>query len=165
MKVIQGNPKAKKPINKTTLKSEALTLWSLCVRKINPRCQMCGSIDRLQAHHIRSVRRISTMLDLDNGMTLCFPCHSLQHFNPELFHDRVIDVIGIDAYQLLRDRSSIILKLHANDYRDRINSLKKELSGEAGILPSDGIKRRIGAGERPVCSPAPGDNDDSSIPK
>lgn len=113
---------------KPKLKAEALRLWSLCVRKVNPRCKMCGSSDRLQAHHIRSVRHISTMLDVENGMTLCFPCHSLQHFNPELFQDRVIDAIGIDAYQLLRDRSSIIVKLHANDYRDRINSLKKELS-------------------------------------
>ncbi len=67
------------------------------------------------------------MLDLDNGMTLCFPCHSLQHFNPELFHDRVIDVIGIDAYQRLRERSSAIRKLHETDYIDIIKFLKNKL--------------------------------------
>ena len=122
----RGRPRAtgRRLSIKSNLKEEALKLWSLCVRKRNPRCQMCGSTERLQAHHIRSVRNIATMLDLDNGMSLCFPCHSLQHFNPERFQDRVIDVIGIDAYQRLRDRSSIIVKLHADHYRDRINSLK-----------------------------------------
>ena len=102
--------KEKKKPTKSAFKEEALGLWSKCVRERDGHCLLCGRTDRLQAHHIRSVRHAATRYDLCNGMTLCFPCHSLQHFNPELFHDRIIDRIGAAEYDRLKKKSSEIVK-------------------------------------------------------
>lgn len=45
------------------------------------RCQGCGCIDGpLHAHHIVPMAEdLSKALDLDNGVTLCVPCHQLEH--------------------------------------------------------------------------------------
>lgn len=57
--------------------------WRRNVLKRDGKCVDCGSEDNLQAHHISHwfddpINRIN----LENGITLCVDCHSLEH--PEL---------------------------------------------------------------------------------
>lgn len=58
--------------------------WSLLVRqRDNFTCQDCGAVKvRFHSHHLISLREcINTKLeyDVDNGITLCVPCHGKRH--------------------------------------------------------------------------------------
>lgn len=56
--------------------------WALDVKLRDRWCRRCGSSDRLHAHHIVSRRFLPLRHDLDNGVTLCWICHSWVHENP-----------------------------------------------------------------------------------
>ncbi len=53
------------------------TLWRQTVlRKDEYECQMCGSKDKLRAHHINPIKTHPYFsLDPDNGITFCEECH------------------------------------------------------------------------------------------
>ena len=101
--------KAKKP-TKAKLMSECRDLWSLCVRARDKTCRLCGADSKLTAHHLRSVSNSSTVLDLENGLTICWPEHSRQKWNPEAFQDKIIDCIGQAEYDRLKVKSQVIFK-------------------------------------------------------
>ena len=55
------------------------------------KCVLCGSNNRIQAHHIlRWIHNPIERFKVDNGVTLCYECHSKNHnyngeeFSPEL---------------------------------------------------------------------------------
>jgi len=121
------------------LKEKAIALWSKCARTRDRKCRRCNIDYRLSAHHIRGSKHSSTLLDLDNALTLCWYCHSMQRFNPELFHDRVIDIIGQPEYNRLREKSNATLKRNIADYTEeivRLEELLKKLEGDFGKLDS-----------------------------
>lgn len=64
-------------------------LWASKIKK-RGRCERCGSLNNLSAHHI--VGRISRKLrwELENGVCLCFSCHRLAHDNPEKFKEWLV---------------------------------------------------------------------------
>ncbi len=59
--------------------------WSLAVRKRDEfKCKDCGVGDkvRLEAHHLVSLRECLNSeleFDINNGVTLCSPCHKRRH--------------------------------------------------------------------------------------
>lgn len=125
-----GGMKKKKPVNH---RKDCLTLWSLCVRTKDRTCRVCGSDYRLQAHHIRSVTHHATMLDLENGLTLCSRCHFLQIANPERFMDMILEVIGQKEYDRLKKKSQVIYKYTTAEYKlmkvclkDKLESLEQD---------------------------------------
>lgn len=119
-------PKKQKP-SKRTLEKDCLELWSLCVRARDGVCRMCGSDKSLTAHHIRSVSNAATRYDIDNGMALCWKCHSLQKFQPERFWDKVIDLISLDRYLQLKDKSLRIWKPGVYEMQMMKGVLEREL--------------------------------------
>jgi hypothetical protein len=68
-------PGAKKNIQ------SALTTWARHVKKRdNHICVLCGSVNKLEAHHIFSVSKYPDLaLVENNGITLCYDCHELEH--------------------------------------------------------------------------------------
>lgn len=120
---------AKKPKapSKTSIEKSAYDVWSKCIRAKQRVCRICGSDSGLQAHHIRSRTHAATRFDLANGLCVCRKCHIIQKFNPELFQDRVIEVVGDREYQRLKRKSLVPYKLGTNDLKDVIDRLKDEL--------------------------------------
>ena len=55
--------------------------WNEAVKQRDGnKCVLCGSSDRLNAHHIKPVSLYPECRnDIDNGITLCRPCHLKQH--------------------------------------------------------------------------------------
>jgi hypothetical protein len=104
----------KKPDRKK-LEKELLDLWSLATRLRDRQCRYCGSEQSLSAHHIRVKRHTITKFSLDNSLTLCWPCHSLQKLNPELFHDRIIEIIGQRKYNHLKKLSNMTYKFSIDE--------------------------------------------------
>lgn len=59
-----------------------LYAWSKAVkhRDINT-CQICGSKEQLQAHHVIYKQYYPQLsLNVNNGVTLCLPCHNATHW-------------------------------------------------------------------------------------
>jgi len=55
---------------------KALEAWSREVRKRDEgKCQMCGSVKFIQAHHIIPKELPDTRLDIENGLSICCGCH------------------------------------------------------------------------------------------
>lgn len=130
--------KSKKPKSeKDKLEEDCLDLWSLCVKTRDRKCMVSGKDYDLQGHHIRSRTHKVTYLDIENGMALTSGVHCLQKFNPEKFHDLVIDVIGAEEYDRLKEKSGRIwkptvpwLKL----MKEELTTTLKRLEGEYGKL-------------------------------
>lgn len=68
--------------------------WTDEVKKRDGECVMCGAKENLEAHHIRPLAEImkahgitnreqardcAALWDVDNGMTVCVPCHYAIH--------------------------------------------------------------------------------------
>lgn len=66
-----------------------LRCWSLAVRWSQKQCQICGSKEKLQAHHMNDKSyHPEERFELDNGVTLCgsnkvdgHACHKTFHIN------------------------------------------------------------------------------------
>jgi len=63
------------------LNRSQLGTWSKDVKKKdNKRCVYCGSTNKLHAHHILAKsKHPEWALFIDNGITLCEPCHIQEH--------------------------------------------------------------------------------------
>jgi len=115
-------------------------LYSQCILERDKTCRYSNSDCRLSCHHIRSRTHLSTRWDLDNGLTLAWNVHFLQKANPELFHDRIIEIIGQQKYDQLKTKSLVTVKYSMQDLRDIKETLKKKL---------DDIKRGIDFSDLP----------------
>ena len=66
-------------VNKKLTK-RTLSAWSAQIRERDTACLYCGSTSNLHAHHILSkVKHPEHALFLNNGITLCEPCHIQEH--------------------------------------------------------------------------------------
>ena len=92
----------KKPADK--LKEGCLELWSLCVRAEQKTCRNCNSDQNLSAHHIIPKRFTQGMFALDNGLTLCWSCHSKEKYNPIAFVLMIIEIIGEKSLKSLKKK-------------------------------------------------------------
>jgi hypothetical protein len=91
-----------KKTDRKKLEKELDKLWSRAVISSDKACRYSNSTDRLSAHHIRSRRHAITRWNLENGLCLAWSVHFLQKANPELFHDRIIEIIGQKEYNRLK---------------------------------------------------------------
>lgn len=77
--------------------------WSKFIRERDGKCMICGSTNRLSAHHIFSRRYMSTRWYTGNGLTLCYPCHMFfAHQKYEEFRDKVIEIQGAEEFETLK---------------------------------------------------------------
>lgn len=60
--------------------STEMTYWKNAVLSRDEACVQCGAVDGLEADHIISMtENIELSLDINNGQTLCTPCHKNKH--------------------------------------------------------------------------------------
>lgn len=60
------------------------------LEKHKSRCAECGSYNLVECHHIKQyISNPELQLDVDNGICLCFDCHSKKHdFMEKYAHER-----------------------------------------------------------------------------
>ena len=91
-------------------------------------CKHCGSKEKLNAHHIEPyLKCVEKRYDIDNGLTLCLPCHC-RH-----------DSTGRKASLETRLKMS---KSH-KDFRHTEESKRKISKSHIGISPSNEVRKRI----------------------
>lgn len=109
-----------------------LDLWNQIVFiKAKHQCEICGkNWGRLNGHHIFSSRKKSTRYDTRNGVCLCFQHHrggkNSAHQAPYWFERWLIGKIGKEAFEILYNRSQMIVKYL--DFETIKECLEKELS-------------------------------------
>lgn len=104
-----------KKIDRKKIEKELDKLWSQAIIARDRLCKVSGSDYKLSAHHIRSRRHTITRWNLENGICLSWKVHSLQKFNPELFHDKIIEVIGQKEYDRLKEISNMTYKFSIDE--------------------------------------------------
>jgi predicted restriction endonuclease len=82
----------RKKRSKKAILSDALdNLWSKIIRvRVDNKCEVCGSIDSINAHHIIGRSNYLLRWDLRNGVSLCAKHHKFDrwqsaHLNPIWF--------------------------------------------------------------------------------
>jgi hypothetical protein len=111
-----------------------LDLWAKCGKTRDKTCRHCGSDSFLQSHHIREkAHGQATRYNLENNLTLCRKCHSLQKFRPETFHDTIIEIIGQAEYDRLKLKSQTIIKWTMADLKE----IKHELTAKLKRLENE----------------------------
>jgi nitrite reductase/ring-hydroxylating ferredoxin subunit len=117
--VVKAKPNRKK------LDKELLDLFSDAVIARDNTCRYCNRDSQLSAHHIRVKQHRATRYSVENGLCLCWPCHSLQKLQPELFHDRIIEIIGQREYNRLKELSGVITNWKTDELVEIKNQLKR----------------------------------------
>lgn len=114
------------PVQKTTgAKGRCDRLWAEVV-KIANYCISCGSTDRLHAHHLVSRRYNRTRHLLENGVPLCFTCHSRFHDNPVFATQIIKESIGLERYEELRLMAIGPCRMRESDWLRIADELKAE---------------------------------------
>lgn len=104
-------------------------LWSKDVRTRDKCCQMCGSRDNLEAHHVHPKGHYpSARFLLANGLTLCTGCHAQWHrasathrvWWRKKFPERALEVqIAIDSRRAMRESDDDALSERVGNRRRR----------------------------------------------
>lgn len=106
-------------------------LWSKIIRSKNV-CEHCGKSPpeiKLNSHHVFRRSKRSTRWDLNNGICLCFWCHSGlahgKHYEEQKrFHDWVEEYKGSDTLDELRRKSHNMKKLTLDDMENILTALQ-----------------------------------------
>ena len=66
-------------------------VWREKIKERDIYCQVCGSSNTLNSHHVVGRRNRTLRWDLDNGILLCAGCHTFKtqsaHQNPRWFQE------------------------------------------------------------------------------
>lgn len=89
------------------------TLISKIVRDRDRHCMDCGMFPgrgyvQLTHAHIFPRDNMSVRFDLENGITLCFPCHRYWQEHPVLFLKWMIRRMGMERYEVLERKARTI---------------------------------------------------------
>ena len=101
-----------------------LAKWAKAVKALaDNRCNICGSTENLQAHHIMPKNLYPDHIyDLNNGLCLCRKCHYYYHNGRFDYHGNEwqgIQYVDEERYKLVKD------------YRDKLQALQPEAQPEA----------------------------------
>ena len=108
------------------LKRKADKLWSLAIRKGGV-CEVCGSINHLQSHHIITRRNTNLRWELKNGVCVCPSCHL---FSNDSFHHNPIKAVEFltskrpQDFIFLKGYASKPIQLSVEDMEKIINELR-----------------------------------------
>jgi hypothetical protein len=102
-------------------------LWSTKVKELaGHKCELCGSTDLLQSHHIHRCKHYGVRWNLNNGCCLCQNCHQQSeysaHKNQLYFFREMIRLRGDDW-------ADKVIKATVGDksWRERLVSIKHQL--------------------------------------
>jgi hypothetical protein len=119
-------------------------IWSRLVKlRASERCEVCGSVESLNAHHIEGRRNEATRYDLKNGVCLCSGCHVFRkqsaHQSPLWFVEWLKEHRNTDYYYIMTKRNEVRqwaeteLKEILEDYINLEKELNDQSNARKGI--------------------------------
>ena len=123
-------PKRKKRTPRQIEDDLCLVLWSAAVRTRDGYvCQYCGiPTKRAEAHHIFTRTNRSTRFDLENGVTLCWPCHHYRVGQGEFSYWVAHEWLGIKRWEALRAKTRETVKATDAWYAEQEKRLRAEVA-------------------------------------
>ena len=120
----------KKPkTNRKKIENELDKVCSILAVKRDMGCVRCGSQKGLAAHHCFGRVNKSVRWDLDNLVTLCYPCHRyFAHGNPLGFATWLEGRIGRSKYEQLTLKAKSVCKRTEFDLLFLLSERKKMLT-------------------------------------
>ena len=121
---------------KKSVKASCDKLWSQIIRSKGA-CEVCGTTQNLEAHHIIGRRLIPTRWDLQNGLCLCskhhkFDLHFSAHGGGEVqFYKWLDEYLGEDVLNALNEKSKNKRVYYLQDYLEIEAKLKEILAQKA----------------------------------
>lgn len=110
---------------KTTLRKKLDKAWSLVILS-RGKCEVCGSQQSLNPHHIEGRRNLRLRWEPRNGVCLCSGCHVFRiqsaHQSPEWFHYWLEDKRWEDLSFVLANREEI-KKWTIEDMQEQLDKL------------------------------------------
>lgn len=82
-------------------------------------CSICGK-HGTEGHHILKRRYLSVRWLPDNGRCLCRECHVWAENNPQAYEDLIVEEIGVEAYQALREKARMVVKQFYDEIREEL---------------------------------------------
>lgn len=125
----------KKPTRKA-LKKQLDIIWGKAVRARFPRCIMCGSTERLNAHHAicRKTQSDGVRWILENGVSLCVGCHLFKLHGQqadkawlERYVQRINELIPAQAQLNIQQIGHCVNKYSISDLQEMLEELKGAL--------------------------------------
>lgn len=114
---VRGKKERKpKKISKSQLNKKADKEWSIAVKNnAGFKCEVCGSTQYLNSHHIFGRRNYGVRHCLDNGVCLCAKHHNFSnefsaHQTPTLFVEWLILKRGKEAIDMLTLKAKSVFK-------------------------------------------------------
>jgi 5-methylcytosine-specific restriction endonuclease McrA len=89
MKRTRLRKRSKKDTILKRLQNKAENLWKQVCKDRDKVCQICGSKEVLQVHHIFSRKNKGLFLDVENGILLCRNCHCKVSFGDDGLKEKI----------------------------------------------------------------------------
>ena len=106
------------------------TEWSKTVKARDMKCMVCGTSNDLHAHHIKhKATNPELILDISNGIALCYRCHKAEHER-----NRPVRIRSLRPQRGTLERQIAELKAKIISQNDLIFALKKELKSRRLIF-------------------------------
>lgn len=112
-------------------KTREYRLWRISVIRRDKVCQCCGSHKRRQAHHIEDGSHNPELrFEVDNGITLCWGCHSQFHTNYKHSYREKTTKKDLDNFLLLTEHYKVLFeertKLRIEEQIAQIFNIEKD---------------------------------------
>ena len=118
--------------SRRTINNRLDKLWRDVTKQLQPRCEVCGSRDKLNSHHIVGRRNLMTRWDVRNCAVLCVSHHKFglqsAHEDP-LWFDEWLRKNRAEDYEYLNSIRSSTIKRSIDDLLDIEAELKGLKSG------------------------------------
>jgi hypothetical protein len=117
--------KRKKISSKKKLEKLLDVEWSSYIRSRDKICQRCHKSTNISAHHAFGRRHLSTRWDVENGVSLCMPCHLFwAHRDICSFAEWFRLYVGVDQYNRLNEAHRIIYKPLIDELQSKLEVLR-----------------------------------------
>jgi 5-methylcytosine-specific restriction endonuclease McrA len=117
----------KKRTENSKLQSKCDKLLTPIVKKLNPKCLLCGSPTEVAHHHIHKSKSSILRYDLDNLINLCHRCHQALHHNESYYASRIIQIKGLEWFEKLEKKKNQINRVNKGWYLENLKRLENEL--------------------------------------
>lgn len=117
----------KKPSVKT-IRNKCDALLTPIVKKLHPRCLLCGAETQVAHHHIHKSKSSALRYELDNLINLCHHCHCALHNNESYYASVIVKLKGLKWFSKLERIKNSIVKTDLGWYLAHYDRLSKMLS-------------------------------------
>lgn len=108
----------------STLRNSCDKLLTPIIKKLYPRCLLCGNETQVAHHHIKKSTSSALRYYIPNLIPLCNKCHLRLHCDEILWTGRIIVIKGLDWLADLEEKKNQLVKTNSGWYQEHLERLK-----------------------------------------